>query len=590
MRRRDWTALALAMGLVLVCARVQAAPAGTGEAGKKSSRVRVEKDVMVPMADGVKLATDIYFPAGLPKAPVILTRTPYGKRGPLGGSLGEGREIAARGYIFVYQDVRGRYGSEGNFYPFTSEEKDGHDTLAWIRKQSWFGGKVATFGASYLGTTQWFPSPGEDLSAMFLIVTSPNLREVVYTGGELHLMTVFTWSALMGERKANLKFALKLSKLNDFFQTLPLSSADDRAGRDVDYFNDALDPLGLWKKYESLNFESRYQEVRAPAVLVAGWYDMFLGPQLKDFNRLLTEGQGHAKDSVLVVGPWGHGQGGDGTVSYGPSADQDKAIGQDQALLWFDYWMKGEKNAAAEWPRVKIFVMGENQWRDEKEWPLARAQYTKYYVHSGGRALTRAGDGTLSLEPPAGNEPADAFAYDPLNPVPTLGGNNLGLSLGAFNQSKVEDRPDVLCYTSPVLSADLEVTGPITATLYAISDAKDTDFTVKLVDVYPDGAPVNIQDGIVRALFRNNDPEHPTPLVPGAVEQYQIDLWATSNLFQAGHRIRVEISSSNFPRFNRNLNTGEPVPSAARGVVAHQSIVHDVQHPSFILLPVIPRP
>jgi hypothetical protein len=263
-------------------------------------------------------------------------------------------------------------------------------------------------------------------------------------------------------------------------------------------------------------------------------------------------------------------------------------FGAKHLLAWFDRWVKGEKNEVDDWPRVKIFVMGENKWRDENEWPLARTQYTKYYLHSGGKANTRNGDGTLSTEAP-GEETPDKFAYDPLNPVPTKGGNSLGLNLGAYDQAEIEDRPDVLCYTSPVLDKDLEVTGPIRAFIYAATDAKDTDFTVKLVDVYPDGKAVNIQDGIVRALYRKNDPQNPTPLTPGAVEAYEIDLWATSNLFKAGHRIRVEVSSSNFPRFNRNLNTGEPVADAVKTAIANQIIRHDAEFPSHILLPIIPR-
>jgi putative CocE/NonD family hydrolase len=357
----------------------------------------------------------------------------------------------------------------------------------------------------------------------------------------------------------------------------------------VPYFNDALDPGRIWGIYRSVSFEDKYQEVSAPAVFVAGWYDMFLGPQLKDFVRLRSEGQGAAKDSVLIVGPWGHGQGGDGSVDFGPEAEQKKVLGPRHVVAWFDHWLKGADNEVLSWPRVRLFIMGDNVWRDESEWPLARTRYTKFYLHSAGRANTRHGDGTLSLDPPSGFESSDHFTYDPLQPVPTRGGNNLGLNLGAYDQAQVEDRDDVLCYTSAILDQDLEVTGPITATLWAVSDAVDTAFTVKLVDVYPNGKAVNIQDGIARALYRSNDPEQPTPLTPGAVERYEFDLWATANVFKAGHRVRVEVSSSNFPRFNRSLNTGEPALRAAVATPAHQTIVHDSEHPSHLVLPVIPR-
>jgi len=583
--------LGLLTALLLLNADCASRTARKLEIAPPAYRVRAEKNAMIPMRDGVKLATDLYFPVGLEKAPVVLVRTPYGK----GQQLVLGRDrmaqlMAQRGYIFIIQDVRGRYGSGGEFYPFVNDGADGRDMIAWIQKQAWFDGKLGTYGASYLGTTQWFEAPGEPLQAMHLEVTSPNLKEVLYTDGELHLMTVYFWSVIMGEHRNDFKAIFKLHRINRAIDTLPLDRADDRAGRDVAYFDQALDPLTILQMYAKVNYESKYREVSAPAVFVAGWYDMFLGPQLADFNRLLREGGGQAKSSVLIVGPWGHGmKGGDGSVDYGPQVKQKDVVGPKHYLAWFDHYLKGAENGVSAWPRARIFVMGENVWRDEQEWPLARTHYTDYYMHSGGRANTRSGDGSLSLEAPKGTETPDRFVYDPLNPVPTRGGNSLGLNLGAYNQAKLEDRSDVLCYTTPALEKDVEVTGPITATLYAASDAKDTDFTVKLVDVYPDGKAVNIQDGIVRAGSRNNDPEHLTPLTPGAVEEYKIDLWATSNVFKAGHKIRVEVSSSNFPRFNRNLNTGEPVPGATQSVVAKQSLAHDPEHPSHIALPIIPR-
>jgi len=584
----------LALGLVVAlsaalssCGKLRAKRLGIEQ---PSYRVRVERNVMVPVSDGTGMATDIYFPVGLDKAPVILVRTPYGK-GIIGllGRDDTAKTFARRGYIYIVQDVRGRYGSEGEFYPFTSDGQDGKDVIEWVEKQDWFDGNLGTYGASYLGTTQWFASPGEEIDAMHLTVTSPDLREVLYTGGELHLMTVYFWSVMMGEHKANLGMATKIGRLDDYVYTLPLDQADDKAGRDVLYFNQSLDLQEIWQVYEKVNFEEKYKQVSAPAVFVAGWYDMFLGPQLKDFNRLREEGAGNADDSILIVGPWGHGSGGDGSAEYGEEGGRKDVTGPAHYLDWFDYWLKGKDNGVPEWAPVKIFVMGENVWREEQEWPLARTEYTSYYLHSGGDANTRSGDGVLSTEMPEGNQPADEFVYDPEDPVPTLGGNNLGLNLGAYDQGKVEDREDVLVYTTPVLEEDVEVTGPITAMIYAASSAKDTDFTMKLVDVYPDGTAVNIQDGIVRAMYRDNDPMDPTPLTPGEVEEYTMDLWATSNLFKAGHKIRVEVSSSNFPRFNRNLNTGGPIPGATEIVKAEQTVYHDAERPSRIILPVIPR-
>ncbi len=593
--RRYWLAIIGAVFIVAssACEKPMDLPA-------PQYKTRIEKNVMVPMRDGVELAANIYFPVGLDQAPVIMVRLPYGKdkmAGMFGADIG--KSVAGEGYIVVIQDVRGRYKSEGDFYPFATEAEDGADTIAWIRAQPWYGGKLGTFGGSYFGITQWAAAPGQDLDAMFLTVTSPNLYDVMYHGGELRLITAFFANVILfgDEHKVKMSHAAgKILRFDRLVSTLPLSRADERAGYDVNYFDALLDPVKMHNTYQYLDYDEKYREVCTPSLFVAGWYDMFLGPQLKDFNRLAEEGCGKANESKLIVGPWAHGgvanMGGDlfsgkSPVDYGPEA-MSKELSFDYYLSWFDHHLKGLDNDVNSWPRVKIFVMGDNVWRDETEWPLSRTQYTNYYFHSGGNANTRAGDGVLSPEPPAGDEPPDRFTYDPLDPVPTKGGNNLFYNLGAQDQAGVEDRQDVLCYTTPPLEHDVEVTGPIKAVLYAATDAVDTDFTAKLVDVYPDGTAIIIQDGIVKAMYRNNDFANPTPLTPGAAEEYTIDMWATSNVFKAGHRIRIEVSSSNFPRYNRNLNKGEPVAAATEAVTARQTIYHDPEYPSHIILPVIP--
>ncbi len=547
--------------------------------------IKIFKNVMVFMPDGVMLATDVYLPKdGLP-APVILVRTPYGKK----KSAKAGKKYARSGYAVVVQDVRGRYGSDGEFYPFVEDAVDGDITLAWILDQDWCNGRVGSSGGSYLGTTQWAIAPDSpELAAMQLVVTSPDFPAVMYRGGELNLMTIFTWSSIMGKHKANKRGAIKAPRFNKIMATLPLSLADDKAaGYSVEYFDDILDTHGeALKLMDKMEYSDKYATVSAPMMSYAGWYDMFLGPQLIDYNRLIDQGTGKSAESYLIVGPWAHGPNGDGTVDYGDAASNREMILED-GLDWFGYHLKDQDTGVDEWAPVRIFVMGENVWRDENEWPLARTVYTDYYIHSDGRANTRSGDGTLSTEPPADEQP-DEFVYDPLDPVPTKGGGNLGLSAGAHNQAKIEDRADVLVYTTPMLESDTEVTGPISATIYAASSAVDTDFTVKLVDVLPDGTPVNIQDGVVRAAYRDGDLKTPSPIEPGKIYEYQIDLWATSNVFKQGHRIRVEISSSNFPRYNRNLNTGEPIIDATRAVSAQQTIYHDADYPSHITLPLIP--
>ena len=553
--------------------------------------VRVQRNVMVPMSDGVMLTNDIYFPVGLETAPAILLRSPYDKDMQKATSESSfARTFAKKGYIVVNQRVRGRAGSGGDFYPFLNDPQDGRDTIAWIEQQPWFNGKLSTFGVSYSGITQFLESASQNIDAMYLSFATANLKEVFYTGGELHLLSVFNWAMLMGDgNQMNRKALLNLNTFSNYMTTLPIDQADDSAGDDIGYFNDVVNMDKIFKMLQEINFEDKYVQISAPAITVAGWFDMFLGPQLKDFEIMQKVTIDDAKKWILIVGPWGHGPSGDGSIDFGDTGGMEYIFGDALTEQWFDYWLKGIDTGIAAQPRVKIFVMGENKWREENEWPLARTAYTSFYLHSNGHANTRSGDGVLSVELPAASEPPDFFQYDPLNPVPTRGGNNFITNVGPYDQSTIEDRQDVLCFSSPVLDEDIEVTGPVTAVLYAATDAIDTDFTVKLVDLYPDGRAINIQDGIVRAGYRNNDPDVPTPLTPGSVEEYHLDLWATSNLFKTGHRIRVEVSSSNFPRFNRNLNTGEPVTGATATVLASQSIYHTLAYPSHVVLPIIPR-
>lgn len=533
------------------------------------------RNIMVPVRDGVQLATDIYFPLPLEKSPVILIRTVYGKS----GNSSTARLFSRNGYIVVVQDVRGRGKSEGDFYPFVRDGADGMDTIAWIGQRKWFNGRMGTLGESFLGIAQWLEAPGQDIGAMCVTFATPDIAKVMYRGGQLNLLTTFNWAMLLGDgSKMNFRALFNLSEFSSYLTTLPLDEADDRAWRNVTYFDDGLNAPKIFETIASVDITENFGSITAPVLSIAGWYDMFLGPQLLDFQRMLAQGGGNAKSSLLIVGPWGHGESGDGSVVFDNASFSD-AAGSAALMAWYDYWLRDKGNLDAV-PRVLLYVMGDNVWRSEVQWPLARAVVTKYYLHAGG---------TLSEDEPQAGEQPDTYTYDPLNPVPTLGGSNLLTNIGPYDQQPVESRADVLCYTTAVLASDVEVTGPISAVLHAATTAADTDFTVKLVDVYPDGRAINIQDGIVRALYRDNNPLQPTPLTPGAVERYAVDLWATSIVFKAGHSIRIEVSSSNFPRYNRNLNTGLPVPDATLAVPATQSIYHSSQYPSHILLPVIPR-
>ncbi len=333
----------------------------------------------------------------------------------------------------------------------------------------------------------------------------------------------------------------------------------------------------------------RYAEVTVPALNIGGWYDIFSKATIDLVNRVHAASRDHAvrRNQFVIMGPWTHGFGARkvGELDFGAEAALN--VGDFQ-LRWFEYWLKGRETGVQDWPAFYLFVMGANRWRGENEWPLKRTRFTSYYLHSSGHANSVKGDGSLNTNQPDEEKP-DLFTYDPNDPVPTVGGNNLvGATAGPVDQSKVEAREDVLIYASSPLDQDLEVTGPVKLLLWASSSAKDTDFTAKLVDVHPDGKAYNLCDGILRGRFRNG-PDKPLLLEPGKTERFEIDLWVTSNVFLRGHRVRVEVSSSNFPRFDRNPNTGHAFGSDAELVTAKQTILHDRDHPTHLLLPVIPR-
>jgi len=337
-----------------------------------------------------------------------------------------------------------------------------------------------------------------------------------------------------------------------------------------------------WRQW---SIEDHYEKVKVPAYSVGGWYDIFQGGTIRNYVGLKSRVPGQR----LMIGPWYHGpfNGTAGELSFGPSAKGDTDTDE---LRWYDHLLRGVDNGSDHEKPVKIFVMGKNSWRDEDDWPLARARSTRYYLHSAGGANTRTGDGTLDNSAPA-DERADRYTYDPANPTPTRGGglccDNDHLGSGAFDQRTVEERKDVLVYTMPAFSSEFEVTGPIAAELYVSSSAVDTDFTAKLVDVWPNGFAQNLTDGILRARYRNSH-AHPELMKPGEIYRVRIDMWNTSNVFLAGHKLRVEISSSNFPRFDRNLNTGQDAGSSSNFSKADNVVYHDAQHPSVLILPVVP--
>ena len=576
--------------------------------------MRIDKDVPMTTRDGVTLRADVYRPAGPGRFPVLLSRLPYDKN--LRHRPGDIDVFVEHGYVVIMQDTRGRFASDGDeYYPLIWEAHDGHDAVEWAAGLPYSDGRVGTMGQSYLGATQYLLAPTRPphLLASFPVSAPADFHEswVYHSGGAFELGWQIPYAILMARdtiarRGLTEKLLPDLERvlapaptpwappLSDAaYRRLPLMAWADQLAPVARYLGDYLRQPADGPPWWDVDVERRHAEIAVPMYHVTSWYDIFLHGGIANFVGLRRAAATLAARArhKLLIGPWAHlfpytnpTSTGTGEADFGPAALIDL---HEIQLRWFDHWFKGVDTGLLEEPPVKIFVMGENRWRDEADWPLARTRYTPYYLHSGGRANTASGDGELSPRPPAG-EPADHFVYDPDDPVPTRGGNTLILAMGVQDQRPAEARDDVLVYTSPPVTEALEVTGPLVVVLHAASTAPDTDFTAKLVDVSPDGYARNLADGIVRARYRESR-ESPRPLAPGEVATFRIDLWATSHVFAAGHRIRVDVSSSNFPRFDRNLNTGEDQATGTRRQAARQTVFHDARYPSHIVLPVIPR-
>ena len=583
---------------------------------RNESGVIRERNVMVPMRDGVRLAADIFRPDSSGRFPVLVTRGPYGKDGYVDNPDHSVWFFSKHGYVVVSQDCRARFESEGDRYdPLFQEAQDGYDTVEWAARQPWSNGRVGTTGQSYLGASQYTLAAGgplpPHLQVMAPVSASADFHQswAYHTGGAMEWGWMVPYAIHKGRNTlARQGHEELLSRMDEYvvspdnfaqplrdewYRHLPLKDWADRLEQTAPYFREYLDNEADGPYWWRINLLRHAEGISLPMFHVSSWYDIFLEGALNAYQALRERGGSDLarRSQKLLVGPWAHlrpytapTSRATGDIDFGPEA----RIELHQYLLrWFDYWLKDVDSGIMEEPPVYIFVMGENRWRSEHEWPLARTHYTRYYFHSDGPANTRRGAGTLSTAPP-GDEQADTYRYDPADPAPTRGGSTLIISQGVADQGPVEDREDVLVYSSAPLERDLEVTGPIKVHLFAASSAVDTDFTAKLVDVRPDGYAQNLQDGILRARYRTSSTQ-PSPIEPGRVYELTIDLWATSHLFRTGHRLRVEISSSNFPRFDRNPNTGAPLGRDARMEAAHQTVYHSAAHPSHIVLPIIPR-
>ncbi len=558
-----------------------------------------ERNVPVSMRDGIVLYADIYRPAGPGSYPTLLQRTPYEKGGAI--AIPIILRAVSSGYAVVVQDVRGRFESNGDFYAFVNERQDGYDTLEWLVAQPWCDGNVGMFGQSYVGLTQWQAamSGHPALKAIVPTVTAADYHAGwTYQGGAFELSFNLSWTMtnlatntvaknIKSDPSAEEAFQRLLDGVDDLsegFRHLPLAGHPILA-KYAPYYDD----------WAGLDVSARHDTLNVAALNIGGWYDIFLKGTIDNFTGMRANAPAAVRDRQhLLLAAWNHS----GISRGNPIGAHDFGMRSTGALIdsdgiqlrWFDRWLRGVENGLDAEPPVRLFVMGSNRWRRESEWPLARTDWQAWFLHSGGRANSLSGDGVLSRDSPT-SEPPDSYVYNPRNPVPSMGGglccNAVFSQGGAYDQRSVEAREDVLVYTTPSLDQAVEVTGPVKLILHASTSATDTDWTAKLVDVGPCGYARNLTDGILRARYRSSMCEG-TLVTPGEVIEYEVDLWSTSNAFLAGHRIRLEVSSSNFPRFDRNPNTGELPGHSTEIVSSLQNVFHSSEHPSRLVLPVIP--
>jgi len=554
-----------------------------------------ERDVPVKMRDGITLRADICRPLADGKFPVLLTRTPYDKN----GTLAFCREAVARGYVVVAQDVRGRYASEGEWYPFKYESQDGYDTVEWAAALPFSNGKVGMFGGSYVGATQYLAAIAKPphLVGICPNYTAANYHDGwVYQGGAFEQPFIESWTKQLAENSIS-----RVESVGDAAgrkQTAPLLRypmlGTPPASGVAPYLVDWLTHPNYSDYWKQWSIEDHYAQIRVPVFSVGAWYDIFLGGTLRNYVRLKNEAGTEIarRGQRLMIYVGGHASSGwaeekIGAVDFGNKLPLNV---REVTLRWYDSLLKGIVNGVDHEKPVKIFVMGRNDWREEDDWPLERAKATRYYLHSTKPANGLKGGGTLSTTMPAEEKP-DQYLYDPKDAVPTIGGplccEPQPTGIGPEDQRPVEARGDVLVFSRSAFTQNTEVTGPISLDLYVSSSAVDTDFTGKLVDVWPNGFAQNLTEGILRLRYRNSQ-EKPELGNPGTIYHISVDLWATSNIFLPGHKLRLEVSSSNFPRFDRNLNTGEEEALGTGMVKATNVIYHDSSRPSALVLPIVP--
>ena len=577
----------------------------------------------VAMRDGINLAANIWRPKAEGRFPVIYIHIAYDKS-HRSFAIERAKFFVPRGYVFIAIDNRGRHDSEGVPYFYWHKDwrnggfegQDVQDCLNWIGQQKWCSGKIGMTGPSYLGFSQWMGATlgSPYLTTLIPYVTPDDHYDNVFPSGAFQLTNSMHCLAVIGGSRTN-NDALESSFFdwNKLVRHLPLRTLDKAMlGKTVDVWQDFMDHPDndhYWRFSVGDRLRpgemgpGRYSQVKVPTLSVAGWYDQVSQATINNYLGMVKYGPESLRTKHhLIVGPWEHGAGVRkiGDLDFGPDANVENQPAdlrwspywlKSIELRWYDYWLQGIDNGMIGEPPVSIFVMGKNKWRTEAHWPLSRAVDTKYYIRSAGRANSRFGDGTLRLDAPS-EEPTDGFVYDPDDPVPTLGniqpwqGFGIPNSDGPRDQRGIQNRNDVLVYTSEPLVKDTEVSGRVLFKLYAASTAVDTDYTAKLVDLHPTGYAQSLMEGITRARYRNSF-KRQEPLTPGTIYEYTIDLWSVSHVFQVGHRMQVELSSSNFPKYDRNPNTGGKFGEDTRLQKAQQTIHHNGAHASHIVLPIV---
>jgi hypothetical protein len=598
----------------------------------------VERKLMIPMRDGIRMAADVYRPKDTSKKyPIIFVRTPYNfnfwdVRNGVPRDLGNELDAVKRGYAFVEMNERGHFFSEGNYDILGAPLSDGDDAIQWMSSQPWSNGKVGTIGCS--STAEWQMAVASLGNPAFTTMIPQGFGAGVgrvapyfeqgnwYRGGAVQMLFI-AW--LYGEQNqvrpmfppnTSREDLIRASKSFDLAQQLPRVDWSQALGHlpVMDIMKAVDGPHGIFADpmpvdtggamiQRAPNDPAWYKgglwhdnmKIDIPGFWFMSWYDVSVGPNLAAYNHVRrTASREIADQQYAVIAPTLHcayKRATENTI-VGERSMGDARLNYDElTYAWFDRFLKGENTGLLEsMPKVRYFTMGINKWQGSETWPPKGAQAMSYYLASGGKANTLNGDGVLAAAPPAADAP-DRFDYDPMNPVPSFGGNvcctGNAVTGGAFDQRKMEERPDILVYSTEPLKEGIEVSGPIELTLYVSSDAKDTDFTVKLIDVYPDGRAYNLDETIQRMRYRNGYDKPLAWMELGKVVKVTLQPMTTSNFFEAGHRIRIEVSSSNFPRFDRNLNTGGKNYDESKGVVARNAVHHSRQYPSELKLTVV---